>query len=381
LGVSLNAFYCLLGVLPALTLPLLFGGIGVGEFARMCLALVNLMFFSFAVCVAASCYCKSARASFGIALAILFVTYIAFPMFHFAITPTEAVYRAFEKTYVVATPEFWSSLICSASGAGIVLAIASRKLLKIFQQNGATVPSTRLALAKAKVRDRTLLDRSPIQWLIMDSPFWSTSVWLLAIVLVATLVFAAALPNRNPLNDVIGWPIAGALVLFKLLFAQQSSRFFAEARRNGALEALCSTPVGTDEFIRGQWRALRNVFLAPAILLLIFYFIALHTSAFTPILSLQARTSFVGLNVPLLSLYMVGLFVLDLFAIGWFSMWLGFSLPRPQYAVLFALLVGVVVPAVVIIFPHPLISLAMLVNGRTRLRQHFRTGHFVPAQV
>jgi hypothetical protein len=123
------------------------------------------------------------------------------------------------------------------------------------------------------------------------------------------------------------------------------------------------------------------VFLAPAVLLLYFYFVALHTHVFAPILKWQALTSCVGLNVPILSLYLVALFIFDLIAIGWFSMWLAFSLPKPQFAVILTLLIAVVVPAIVMIFPHPLITLAVLVVGRARLREYFRTGTFAPAQV
>lgn len=392
LGISLNAFYCLFGVLPALALPLLFGGIEAGEFWRMCLALVNLMFFCFAVAVCVSSFCKNARASFAITGATVLFFCAFLPALHIAplpvqwtvgwliaLGPTEPVYRAFQNSYVGTPSAFWSSLACSNLVAWLVIAIASRRLPRIFQRQRGRVDT--VLPKRSKFRDRALLDQSPVHWLIIDSPLWPISVWMVAIFTVAALVFAAALPDRNPLNDFIGWPIAGALVIFKVLFAQQSSRFFVEARRSGALEALCATPIATDEFIRGQWKALKNVFLAPAVLLLIFYFVALHTRAFAPILSLQARTSFVGLNVPLLSIYLVALFVFDLVAIGWFSMWLGFSLPRPQYAVVFTLLVGVVVPAIVIIFPHPLITLAMMVNGRARLRECFRTGQFVPPQV
>src|SRR5438876_11965208 len=46
IATSLNSFYGLLAVFPALAIPLLFGGVTVGEFWRMVLLLANTLFFS-----------------------------------------------------------------------------------------------------------------------------------------------------------------------------------------------------------------------------------------------------------------------------------------------------------------------------------------------
>ena len=46
---SLNAFYGVLAVVPVLGIPLLMGGVTVGEFGRVALVLVNTLFFSLCV--------------------------------------------------------------------------------------------------------------------------------------------------------------------------------------------------------------------------------------------------------------------------------------------------------------------------------------------
>jgi hypothetical protein len=260
--------------------------------------------------------------------------------------------------------------------AVLFLGLASRNLPRTLGREKTHRNQSR---AVAKARDRALLQSDPVHWLMRDSG-WAASVWVLAGVIIIGLLFSTTLAETNPLAHYIAWPLIASLVVFKLFFAQQSSRFFVDARRTGALEAVCSTSLPTDQIIHGQWRALRKVFLAPVIVLLIVYFAALQTPAFTPLLSLQARTSCVGYNVPLLSIYLVTLFVFDLVAIGWFGMWLGFSLPKPQFAVILTILWAVVVPAIVIIFPHPLITLTLLVIGRSRLQQHFRSGNYIPGQ-
>jgi ABC-type transport system involved in multi-copper enzyme maturation permease subunit len=48
-AVALNALYWLLAILPVLSLPLLIGGVTFGEFLRVSLALMNLLFFALAV--------------------------------------------------------------------------------------------------------------------------------------------------------------------------------------------------------------------------------------------------------------------------------------------------------------------------------------------
>jgi ABC-type transport system involved in multi-copper enzyme maturation permease subunit len=378
-GISLNAFYCLLGVLPTLALPILFGGIEPGEFWRMCLALANLMFFCFALAVTVSTFCTSSRVAFTMTAVAMFIFCGVLPALQgvgAAISPVDAFMRVFETQYLSDPSAFWVGLIFSNFTAFLLLAFASHYLPQSVGREQTRKGRVRSA---PKVRDRMLLQIDPVQWLMRDST-WTVSVWVLSSLIIVGLVVASALPETHPLSGFIAWPLIAALVFFKLFFAQQSSRFFVDARRTGALEALCSTPLRTDQIIDGQWRALRKVFLLPSILLLVVYLVALQTPAFSPLLGLQSRTSCVGYNVPLLSIYLVALFAFDLVAIGWFSMWLGFSLPKPQFAVVLTILWAVVVPAIVIIFPHPLITLTLLVIGRSRLRQQFRNGNYIPGQ-
>src|SRR5690606_631700 len=60
------------------------------------------------------------------------------------------------------------------------------------------------------------------------------------------------------------------LVLYVYLASQASSNL-VEARRGGALELLLSTPVKVADIIQGQILALREMFLMPALLLLVWY--------------------------------------------------------------------------------------------------------------
>src|SRR6185503_10574777 len=46
----------------------------------------------------------------------------------------------------------------------------------------------------------------------------------------------------------------------------QATRFFVDAQRSGVLELMLSTPLTSDQIIRGQWRALLRLLGAPVIL-------------------------------------------------------------------------------------------------------------------
>src|SRR5437867_1041491 len=58
---SLNASYCIIAVLPMVAIPLLMGGVTLGEFGRMALVAVNSLFLSLAVGMYISAMSRSAR--------------------------------------------------------------------------------------------------------------------------------------------------------------------------------------------------------------------------------------------------------------------------------------------------------------------------------
>jgi ABC-type transport system involved in cytochrome c biogenesis permease component len=62
---ALSALYCLLALLPVMAVPLLLGGVTLGEFWRMALALVNAMFFSLAAGLCVSAFVSDYRRRMG----------------------------------------------------------------------------------------------------------------------------------------------------------------------------------------------------------------------------------------------------------------------------------------------------------------------------
>src|SRR5438552_16331975 len=71
---SLNAFYGLIAIFPVLAIPLLLGGVSIGEFWRMTVVLANALFFSLAAGIFVSAMSRGARkAMAGTFLLILLI--------------------------------------------------------------------------------------------------------------------------------------------------------------------------------------------------------------------------------------------------------------------------------------------------------------------
>src|ERR1039458_9408811 len=76
---SVNALYCLLALLPVTAVPLLLGGVTLGEFWRMALALVNAMFFSLAAGLCVSAFVSDYARALGSTLALVALTAAGLP--------------------------------------------------------------------------------------------------------------------------------------------------------------------------------------------------------------------------------------------------------------------------------------------------------------
>ena len=129
-------------------------------------------------------------------------------------------------------------------------------------------------------------------------------------------------------------------VLF-VWITSQAALCFAEARRSGALELLLSTPLTVADILRGQWLAIRRLFLLPFLLALTFNVVSVyvglkgsgpvvfHTSGdlTTTTTSVAPAASLFLAGDPFLTqilsaLLGVAVLATDLLALVWFGMWL-----------------------------------------------------------
>jgi len=78
---SLNGLYGVLAVVPMLAIPLLMGGVTLGEFGRMALVAVNTLFFSLGVGIFSSSISRSAQKAMGLTFFIILLFTLIFPIY------------------------------------------------------------------------------------------------------------------------------------------------------------------------------------------------------------------------------------------------------------------------------------------------------------
>ena len=144
----LNAFYCLLAILPALALPLLLGGVTGGEFWRMVLALINVLFFSLSAGILISAVGWEARRTMGSTFWVLVLASIALPVLATVgarvspspvwsqlnwVSPFSPFANAAEVRYVRRPQSFWASILVLSCLGSLFLALASLIIPRVWQ--------------------------------------------------------------------------------------------------------------------------------------------------------------------------------------------------------------------------------------------------------
>jgi ABC-type transport system involved in multi-copper enzyme maturation permease subunit len=402
-GVSLNAFYGMLAVFPVLAISLLAGGVSAGEFWRVCLVLVNALFYSVAASMWVSALCKSSSRAMASAVCLLAgliaVSFVAHEMsspgsalfFIGALSPLPAFLRASAANYFHQAGAFWISLAISHGMGWIFLGLASWRLADFREKKEKNAGWQRVVMRTvlgAKTQRRPeLLDVNPVSWLLEDSIRLRWIAWGLAIIGGAALLITAGLGSHFGLmfNSYLGWPF---YFLLKVFFAIQACRFFSDARRTGSLELLCCTPVTMASVISGQWMALRRIFLWPVTVLILAQLgclcflgdsifslagsvattVATKGAAATPV----PPVGIMGGYFSFLILKQIANSIADFFAVGWFGMWLAFSLQKPGTATGLTILYVLILPAVAFCIPTLATDAVFIVVGYSKLQQDFR---------
>lgn len=351
---SLNVFYGVLAVVPVLGIPLLMGGVTVGEFGRVAVVLVNTLWFSMCAGMFASAMNKSARHALGLTFFLLLIFTAGAPAlgawaaWFFKTRNVDtlflkpcAVYSymmALDRPFVTTPREFfWSVGVIHGLGWGF-LGLASLVTPRTWQDRPAGAAGVRWrerwlywshgdSAERQSFRDR-LLDRNAFFWLATrprSRPVW---VWCV-LALIGTVWLWGYLKLQNEwLNE--GIYIATALILNSLLkswLAAEAGRQLIEDRKLGALELLLSTPLPVPEILRGQRLALERQFLAPLLVVLGAELVMLMAGATSGSVGREGRSAWVGM-------WLGGMvmLVLDLVALYWVGMWLGMAARNPKHA-------------------------------------------------
>jgi ABC-type transport system involved in multi-copper enzyme maturation permease subunit len=288
--VAASSFDIILGIVaaaPVIAIPVLLGGVSLGQLAQVGLAMANFMFLSLAAGVCASALVASGRAAFGITFGFLLFLTIGFPWVLEGLLKLHVSTRA--STYVYMLCPAYSMALCFDNGlrmssrhgfwvgfaamhalGWVLLAIAIRRTGNSWQEATAEGTPNRwrerlrhwnLGSGAMRRRWRSMLDRNPVSWLEGRDLAQPRMLWAVFLVLTAGWVLTY---DANPSSWTSGqleivWPVIAQQMLC-LWIAAQAPRRMADDKQSGALELLLCTPLEPAEIVRGQMRILGRRF-------------------------------------------------------------------------------------------------------------------------
>jgi ABC-type transport system involved in cytochrome c biogenesis permease component len=389
---TIGCFSGLVVVLPILSISLLLGGVQFGQCVRVLIVVLETLFLSASVGLLISSVSRVQQRAQGFALLIvLFLTaglaglvqclrYYQFsPDLCFALelpNPVFAHNLAFgsltgsQKVYFAL-----SSIVILGLGAAC-LAAASLLTPHCWQDKAKASFGQRLrerlAIWKTghiQTRSsigRMLLDRNPVLWLVSFQSGVRTSVWFYIAVLVAAGLFLVLDLSRfyDPAAVRLGISLPLAYLLnigLKVRIGGWASYRLAEARENGALELILSTPVRIPELVNGHFLGFRRVFgwptLAVLALLLAFYFLSLPGFERLAVLfNSEPDSQLFRIRGLMLLTISLAFLLLDALALTWCGIWFGLKSKNPGQARVFTMVLCLVVPLLLYPFLLPIMD-------------------------
>jgi len=341
----------LAALLPLLMLPILAGGVTIDEASRKALACFNCLFFALAVGLYHSAggrdrfrtILKSVLtvAAFTLMPVLANVLFLANGTLVFApLSPLHALIHAASSSYHSAPFSYWISV-------GVVQALAwfllERAGVRLSSRplEGREPTASRLrppVSARGGPRWSLAAGENPVEWLVGRQPGLRTTLWAGAFVMLLYQVsWMFFLPFRgfgrvgaSPLVWMYQLPNLVMALISGTLLAWAASRFPLQARSTGELELLLTSPVGVQNFVSGQWKALQTALRGPVMLLLVAFLFRWAS----PMLYVRrpVRYSWPDLGLGLI-LNAAGV-LLGIGALCWLGMWFGFTARRASSAIL-----------------------------------------------
>ena len=378
---AIRSLNTLLVFVPVLAVTLLLGGTTGGEFWRSILLLVVALLASLCLCLCISAVTH--EGSFAAALTSLIVLAIL-PLLSFLHAPTAkwimplspffGLRAASDAYYSFDIIPYWLAIVYLASITFTAIVIGSLVLPQTWQdrprraRHAARVDRT---LSPRLLRGhRAMLDQNPIMWLMFNPRshrnFRRFLIGLVAFVLISTATLLYGLPQFGvtaPLGFEFVTPTFASLILIFALsirIARSTTRNFAEARDNGVLELLLSTPVRVPVIIEGQWLALRADLLPGVVL---FALLSGTLVLFTTTLG-EVPQALYGLK--LLAEAILGLVTLAVVGV-----WMGLTSKTPARAFFKTIIIGLIAPHL-ICTPTLVNQIVILLVAADKLKANFR---------
>ena len=296
---SLHSFYTFLAVVPVMALPLLMGGMTLGEFWRVTLVLVVTLFLSLSVGMFISSVSRDARGAMSGTFLVMLALAGVMPLL-WLWSASGNIMRAGEQRFLWPSPphafmcafdnfysggrgaqRFWNSILTMLGIATSCLLAACALLPRVWRESGEGTRKKRIwnhrlfanwAKQRAKVAGQLLRDSRPFLWLATrDGRPRAMAHWTFFLLTPAWVyLYAMILGLNNRAMNGVHIPILilltyGMHLILKCLVAAEASRRFSEDRASGALELLLVTPLRPAEIVasqfRGVWLSFRWCFL------------------------------------------------------------------------------------------------------------------------
>ncbi len=369
---SLAGLYGLLAILPALGLPLLFGGVTPGEYGRTALAVLNAIFFSLTAGLFVSTLSREqSKAILASVVLILGVTGLLpglsivwttafftkplttqFPAVALA-SPAYTGVLATDNSFRAAPGQYWLSLGMVHGAGWLFLLLTTVLLPRVWREQAEGRPAGSrwlLRLGYTRGWRRAFLrrlERNPV--LAMAARLrWPHYVFWSLVAIVAVNVYWLTYGYRKSPNSLqVHLYFSHAMVFInRIWIAAMACRFFLEARRNGALELMLTTPLPVATLMRGHWQALRRLFVGPVLVIAalhVFYVMGTwYLASAQPAGALRSLPySIAQASGSLVS------FLSDVVALCWVGAWLSLSSRRPNLVIFQTFALVVLIPWVV----------------------------------
>ena len=283
----------LTAALPVVAIPILMGGVSLGQLTFVALALVNIMFLSLAVGTCASALCSSGRSALAVTLAVLLFLTLGLMFLGEEVLGIRMGTSAASWFYMLCPPyamqcclggmstaprwDYWLNMGGMLALGWVCLVIASWRTTNSWRDLPASVrvlrwqerfEQWRKGSAASRLAWRlSMLNTNPVSWLEGRDRLQERMIWgiLLLAALLGTITHLL-FPDQWPDADwVFLWPMSAHYVLC-LWIAIQAPRRLADDKESGALEILLCTPVTPADVVLGcmliLWRRFGRALLA-----------------------------------------------------------------------------------------------------------------------
>jgi ABC-type transport system involved in multi-copper enzyme maturation permease subunit len=399
MATSLNSFYGLLAIFPPLAIPLIIGGVTVGEFWRMVLVLLNTLFFSVAAGLAVSASSRDERRAWAATVAITVFFAGVPPLLLLSpawsssmlatFSPTTGFLHVFDQAYSAAPDRYWESFWHLQWISWGCLVAAMFVLPRAWQDRpensgGAwwrqqPARSAQGVGVGAFERRSGILDCNPVVWLVARSRARQTFVWLLVGISAVIVTGAWGLTAGA---QAMAATLFGVMLLVHLTLAvwvaAEACHLFSGARESGALELLLCTPLSAREVVEGHLLGLRRIFHRPVAVLLAVEVLLLAGQVY--LLGRNGASLMLCLGVVgVVGLCLLGV-VMDLHAVARYGMWQGLANQKTARAVTKTVMRVLVLPLAFSLCSGPFLPLIWVIKNlvfvnyaQEQLRRQFRS--------